>query len=323
MKKYNVGILGCASIAKRFMIPAMKKAASIRDIYIASRNREVALNIASQFGINEERTYQSLIDNHDIDIIYIPLPTGLHKEWIAKALNMNKHVISEKSLTESFTDTLSVVNLAREKGLLVIENFMFTHHSQHAHIKDLIDAGEIGEIRSFRSSFGFPPFKDDENIRYNKELGGGALLDAGGYTVKAAQLILGLDLEVLGSHLYMDSIRGIDLWGSTFLKSKSKDVSAQLSFGFDHFYQCNYEVWGTIGKIIVHRSFTAGPDIMPQITIEKQNLRVDKILSSDNHFIKILDNFTELIANKHFYASKYDELLNQSRLLTEIKNHAQ
>ena len=153
MKKYNVGILGCANIAKRFMIPAMKKAASIRDIYIASRNREVALNIASQFGINEERTYQSLIDNHDIDIIYIPLPTGLHKEWIAKALNMNKHVVSEKSLTESFTDTLSVVNLAREKGLLVIENFMFTHHSQHAHIKDLIDAGEIGEIRSFRSSF--------------------------------------------------------------------------------------------------------------------------------------------------------------------------
>ena len=113
----------------------------------------------------------------------------------------------------------------------------------------------------------------------------------------------------------------VDLWGSALLKSKSKNVTAQLSFGFDNYYQCNYEIWGSKGKIVFHRSFTAGRGFGPKVTIEKQGVITEQTLKADNHFAKILQNFAKSIHSRE-YQLKYNELLNQSRLLTEIRNHA-
>lgn len=319
MSKIKIGVLGCANIAQRTMIPTIINNKNFELIAIASRDAEKAEKLAKQFGIPHTDTYEGLTKRNDIDALYIPLPIALHKEWMLKGLENQKHILCEKSLTSHYSDTIEVIAFARSRQLLVMENFMFTYHSQHKYIKELVASGEIGEIRCFRSSFGFPPFKDSTNIRYQAALGGGALLDAGAYTVKAAQLFFGHRLKVATANLYIDQTRNIDLWGSASLQNE-ESIGIQLSFGFDNFYQCNYELWGSKGKIIAHRSFTAGPGYSPLVSIEHQGKKVELHLPSDNHFANILDAFSNAIDIGTF-EEYYAELSNQSRLLTEILNY--
>lgn len=321
MKKLKIGVLGCANIAKRSVIPAIKSMEQFELVAVASRTLSKAKDFATHFDCMPIEGYENLLNEKEIDAVYVPLPTGMHFEWILKSLEANKHVLCEKSLVEKYSEAEKIVEVAKDRNLLVAENFMFPFHAQQQYVKTLLTDGEIGELRSFRSSFGFPPFPDKNNIRYQKELGGGALLDAGAYPTKAAQMILGNELTVVGAHLNIDKNLDVDLWGSAMLINEQLNITAQLSFGFDNFYQCNYELWGSKGKITVHRSFTAGPGFSPTITIEKQNISTTQTLKADNHFIKLLENFYNTI-NEGIFTSNYAEVLNQSNLLTQIKYHA-
>jgi len=211
-----------------------------------------------------------------------------------------------------------MVDMARQKGLLIMENFMFLYHKQHQFVKDLIVNGEIGEIRCFRSSFGFPPLNED-NFRYNFALGGGSLMDAAAYTVRASQLFLGNDIWVDGATLNNMNTE-VDLYGGAFLKSDS-GMFAELAFGFDNFYQCNYEIWGSKGKIIAKRAFTPGENFSPIITVEKRGELLEYKVDAENHFVNILTEFKRCVLRNEV-ETKYEEILNQSRLLQELKDKA-
>ena len=197
-----------------------------------------------------------------------------------------------------------------------MENFMFIYHKQHQFVKDLIYKGEIGEIRCFRSSFGFPPL-DGDNFRYNLALGGGSLMDAAAYTVRASQLFLGNDIWVEGATLNNMNTE-VDLFGGAYLKSKN-GMFAEVAFGFDNFYQCNYEIWGSKGKIIAQRAFTPGENFTPTITVEKQGESFDHKIEAENHFVNILTEFKRCVF-KDEVEPKYEEILNQSRLLQGLKD---
>ncbi|MEI8285620.1 MAG: Gfo/Idh/MocA family oxidoreductase, partial [bacterium] len=180
----NIGILGCANIAVRAIMPELHRHTGFHLVAIASRSREKALPLAALYGC-QVTTYEQLVSHPDIAAIYIPLPNALHLEWVARCLAAGKHVLCEKSLGCTLAEVEAMTALARDKRLLVMENFQFRFHSQHAYVKSVVASGFLGEIRCFRSSFGFPPFSDGiANIRYQQDLGGGALLDAGAYTVK-------------------------------------------------------------------------------------------------------------------------------------------
>ena len=196
---------------------------------------------------------------------------------------------------------------------------MFRYHSQHDYTWQLLNDERIGEIRLFRSQFGFPPL-DKDNFRYDRVLGGGALLDAGAYTVKASQWFLGQGLDVLNSVLYVDPATGADVLGNATLLSK-KGIVAQLAFGFDNFYQCNYEFWGSKGKLLAERAFTPKPTEQPKIFFERQGETETHTANPDNHFTGILRAFHQAIMEKNNQPF-LDELLDQSRVLTEIKKRA-
>ena len=316
MSKLKIGVLGCANIAQRSVIPAFIEIAGFELVAVASRTITKAQDFAAEFKCEAIEGYQNLIDREDIDAIYMPLPTGLHEEWVLKALEAGKHVHIEKSLAMTYESAKKMVDLAREKNLLIMENFMFLYHQQHEFVKQQIEQGVIGEIRCFRSSFGFPPL-DSTNFRYNKELGGGALLDAAAYTVRVSQLFLGNDVWVEAAnlnHLNTD----VDLFGGAYIKSINGQF-AEVAFGFDNFYQCNYEIWGSKGKIIAQRAFTPAKDFKPIITVEQQGEIVNHEIPAENHFINILNEFKRCITEGDF-ESKYEEILNQSRLLQELKN---
>jgi len=316
MSKLKIGVLGCANIAKRSVVPAIKSIAEYDLVAIASRTQEKAAEFAVEFNCEAVEGYQNLLDRNDIDVIYMPLPTGLHEEWVLKALEAGKHILIEKSLAMDYESAKRMVDLARERGLLIMENFMFLYHKQHNFVKELIDKGEVGELRCFRSSFGFPPL-DGDNFRYSAALGGGSLLDAAAYTVRASQLFLGNDIWVEGATLNNMNTE-VDLFGGAYLKSES-GMFAEVAFGFDNFYQCNYEIWGSKGRIIAQRAFTPGENFTTTITLEKQGESFDYKIDAENHFVNILNEFKRCIFENEV-ETKYEEVLNQSRLLQELRD---
>ncbi len=316
MPKVKIGVLGCANIATRSVIPAIKSIDGFELVAVASRTKAKAEQVALRFNTEAVEGYQTLLEREDINAVYVPLPTGLHDEWLNKALDAGKHILAEKSLAENYLSCQKLVEKASEKGLLLMEDFMFRYHSQHAFVQSLIDAGEIGEIRLFRSSFGFPPFPPG-NFRYDKTLGGGALLDAAAYTIKATQLFLGSDVEVKAATLYIAPTLQVDLYGSAFLVNKN-GIASEVAWGFDNFYQCNYEIWGSKGKITAERAFTPPPDMKPKIVLEHAEKRIEFLAPNDNHFVNILKEFHRAIVERDI-KTHLEETLNQSRLLEDVR----
>jgi dTDP-3,4-didehydro-2,6-dideoxy-alpha-D-glucose 3-reductase len=312
--------MGCADVAWRVMFPAMAESESVRGVAVASRDPGKAARFAERFSCSAVVGYEVLLERDDVEAVYIPLPTGLHKEWVTRALTAGKHVLAEKSLTMDYQSAQSMCGLAEERGVLLMENFMFPHHAQHQQVNDLISSGSIGEIRMLRSTFGFPPLPAD-NFRYSRQLGGGALLDAGAYVVKASTLFLGSDLSLLGAHLKMDSRSGVEVRGSAMLKNGLGQV-AQIAFGFDHYYQCRYELLGTAGRLVVERAFTAPPHLRPTIRLQQQGHEQTFAARADNQAANMLSYFAATIAAKGDFAEHRREILEQARLLDMVRKEA-
>lgn len=319
----NIGVLGCANIALRSVLPAIHELPEkYRLAGIASRSSDTANENAKRFNTSPFVGYQSLLEIEELDAVYIPLPNALHTEWVENALQRGLHVLVEKSLACSYSEVQHVNNIASERTLVLVENFQFRFHRQLDVIRSLVQNGEIGNIRCLRSSFGFPLFPDKNNIRYIKELGGGALLDAGAYPIKIAQIFLGNEISVQASSMSFDSEKGIDMWGGGFLKEIDGDLFVQTAFGFDNFYQCNFEIWGSRATLSANRVFTSPPGHEAEIIIESDDgKRIIKI-TPDNHFKNMLLHFHTLILNPELANTEYSQNVNQARLIAEFREKA-
>ena len=319
--KINIGVLGCADIAERLMIPSIVGLNQYFNLVgIASRNKDKAIKFAENFNTKAYDGYDELLNDPLLDAVYIPLPNALHTEWIEKALCSEVHVIVEKSLGCDYDEVLKINELAKSRSLVLLENFQFRFHSQLAFIKNMLEEGIIGELRCMRSSFGFPPFPDENNIRYKKELGGGALLDVGAYPLKLSQIILGYDLEIKASTLVYDKGKGVDIWGGAFLKQTNGVLFSEIAFGFDNYYQCNIELWGSKGKIYSNRIFTAPIGYEPVIELETAVGKETIKIPADQHFRNILIHFYDLIISKNGLENEYLQNINQAKLIAELKN---
>ena len=321
-RKINIGVLGCAAIAKRSLIPAILSSSDHFKLSgIGSRDLQKAGEWANQFG-TIAYAYDSLLDDDSIEAVYIPLPNSLHAEWIEKALKKGKHVLVEKSLATCLPDAIRLNELASSRKLVLLENFQFRFHRQLGEIRNILASGAIGDLRCVRSSFGFPPFPDPGNIRYQKELGGGALLDAGAYPLKIAQLFLGSNLTVTAAKLTFDQARGVDIWGGGFVAQRDGALFAEVAFGFDHFYQCNVEFWGSTGKLTATRIFTAPPGFEPTLLLESAKDTSTIKIPADDHFSNVLLHFHSLVSDPCHAAEEYDHNINQARLIEEFKNRS-
>lgn len=190
--KINIrwGILGTANIALESVIPAMLNSEFCSLTSIASRNLNKAKNIAEQFQIpNFYGSYQELLDDKDIEAVYIPLPNHLHVPWAIKALKAGKHVLIEKPIALSSIEALKLLEEAKNHpGLKIMEAFMYKFHPQWIKVKKMINSGEIGKLKTIQSSFSF--FDDNpKSIVNNKEYGGGSLMDIGCYPISVSRFL--------------------------------------------------------------------------------------------------------------------------------------
>ncbi|MFI8380434.1 Gfo/Idh/MocA family protein [Leeuwenhoekiella sp. NPDC079379] len=318
MAKIKIGIMGCAAIARRSVIPAIKEMSNKFELVcVASRNEGKANDFAKEFNCNAIVGYDKLLEEQ-LDAIYMPLPTGMHDEWVEKAQNKGLHIYAEKSIALDNAGAQKMVARAKSKELALMEGYMFQYHPQHAMVKDLLNNNEIGELRCFRGSFGFPPLAEG-NFRYDSQIGGGVLHDAAGYPLRAAYYILGNDLEVVGSSLFFDVNTNSETFGSAFLKGIN-GIGAQIAFGFDNYYQCNYEIWGSKGKISLDRAYTPGANFSPKIILEKSGESIREInVTPCDHFKKAFEVFYDSIFNKEIREKNYTDILIQSTSLQKIK----
>ncbi|MER6165449.1 Gfo/Idh/MocA family protein [Streptomyces violaceorubidus] len=314
----RMGVLGCADIAVRRILPALAEHRSVRLVALASRDGARAECLARRFGCAAVTGYQALLDRDDVDAVYVPLPPGMHHEWVARALTAGKHVLVEKPLSTTYAQSAELVETAARLDLALTENFMFLHHSQHAAVRGML--GEIGELRVFSSSFGVPP-PDPASFRHSVSLGGGALLDVGVYPLRAAQLHLDGELDVLGACLRVDERTGVDVAGSVLL-STATGVTAQLDFGFQHSYRSTYALWGSRGRLSVPRAFTPPREHRPVVRIEQQDRLTELTLPADHQVGNALDAFAKAALSGTDRPGLRDALLRQALLVEQVRKAA-
>ncbi|MFD9099136.1 Gfo/Idh/MocA family protein [Streptomyces collinus] len=264
----RIGVLGCADIARRRMLPAFAAADGIEITAVASRDAARAADVAARYGCRPVTGYAPLLTLDDVDAVYIPLPAALHATWTRAALLAGKHVLAEKPLTCDPARTRALLALAAQRSLALMENVMFVHHPQHQAVRTLLAEGAIGELRSFSAAFAVPRLPAGD-IRHSPELGGGALFDIGVYPVRAAVHFLGEQLHPLAATLHTPPSSAVDTAGAALLRDEH-GVSAQLTFGMDHAYRSAYELWGSQGRITLNRAFTPPPGHRPVIHLERR-----------------------------------------------------
>ncbi|GAA2531481.1 Gfo/Idh/MocA family oxidoreductase [Pilimelia columellifera] len=314
------GIMGCADIARRKMLPALTSEASTVVTAVASRDIAKATEVTGQFGGVAVQGYDDLLRRTDVDAVYIPLPAALHAEWIARALRSGKHVLAEKPLTTDFAQARELFELARQRNLVLFENFMFLQHSQHAAVARMVAEGAIGELRGFVSTFTVPP-KPPGDIRYQPEIGGGALDDIGVYPVRAALHFLPGEIRVAGAVLRRGADTGAVVAGSVLLHAPD-GVFAQLQFGMEHSYRCSYSLVGSTGRLLLDRAFTPPVGVSPVVRLERQDHREEITLPPDDQFRNVVRLFSSAVAAGDLLPELSAASLRHAEIVAAVKEHA-
>src|SRR5690349_15736839 len=183
MDAIRIGVLGAARIAPAAAIKPARATADAEVVAIAARDRARAEKFATKHGVPQVfDDYAALIASPDVDAIYNPLPNGLHAEWTNAALEAGKHVLCEKPLTSNAEEARECAAVAERTGLVLMEAFHWRYHPLAQRLVDIVQSGEIGTLQHVDSALCFPlPLFSD--IRYQYALGGGAMMDAGCYTI--------------------------------------------------------------------------------------------------------------------------------------------
>lgn len=313
----RVGVLGCAEIARRRMMPALAASGGTELVAVAARDAHRARETAREHGCVAAHGYEALLADASVRAVYVPLPVALHGEWVEAALRAGKHVLAEKPLTTDPGRTAGLFALARARGLALMENVMFVHHTQHAAVDALITDGAIGELRSFRAEFSVPR-RPEGDIRHRPELGGGALWDTGVYPVRAALRFLGETLEVSGASLLDDAAHGVDIGGGALLRTP-RGVTAHLAFGLDHAYRSVYELTGSQGRITLEHAFTPPADHRPTLRLERASGVEERVLEPYDQVAAAVSAFA---AAARTGTAPADASLHQARLLESIRTAA-
>jgi predicted dehydrogenase len=290
----RLGVLGCADIAWRRTLPAIAAAPSVRLAAVASRAPDKADAFAARFGCAAVYGYDRLLDRDDVDAVYVPLPVGLRRDWVGRALRTGRHVLAEKPLTTTRDHAAELVALAARRGVVLMENFTFPHHAQHARVRELIADGAVGRVRAFMSEFGVPE-RDPGDIRVDPALGGGALLDVGVYPLRIAQYFFGDALRVRGAVLHRDPATGVDVGGGVLLDTGAGAV-VQLGFGFGLHYRNTYTHWGSDGSLRLDRAFTPPEDLRPVVHVQRQDGTAEAVeCAADHQFRNTLEAFAAAV----------------------------
>jgi predicted dehydrogenase/aryl-alcohol dehydrogenase-like predicted oxidoreductase len=250
MTQLRWGLLAAGNIAKAFA-KGLSQTETGTAAAVASRSLDKSKAFAEEFNIPKAYgSYEELLADPEIDAVYIATPHPMHAEWAIKAADAGKHILCEKPMTMSWADTMTVMEAARRNDVFIMEAYMYRCTPQTAKLVELISSGAIGEVRMIDATFAFKCGWNPDGRLLNAELGGGGILDVGGYTMSMSRLIAGTalgkevaePLQVLGAGHVGET--GVDEWAAATLLFEG-DIVARIATGV----QC-----GQDNKVIIHGS---------------------------------------------------------------------
>jgi len=275
------GIIGLGNIAFEFA-KAFYNADNAELIAVASKSNEKLIKFKENFRLNNENlydNYEKILDNDDIDIYYVALPNSLHFEWVMKLIEKKKNILVEKPAFVSIKETEKIFNNKNFKNIFFGEGFMYRYHPQILETVKIIEAGKIGKLIKMETNFGvnlvykknflgfkIKKFNKDKRI-FNKQMGGGVILDHGCYTTSMSLLIAS---QIKGLDIYNFRVEDI----KTDYLENDVDVSSRAKINFDNKFVSyvtasftenlgkKTSILGDSGKIILENSWNSNQNIM-------------------------------------------------------------
>ncbi len=319
MKKLRWGILGVAHINSR-LLPAFAKAANAELTAIASRTAERAREAARAAGIPKAHGgYEALLDDPDIDAVYIPLPNTLHGEWTRKAADRGKHVLCEKPLAPTADEAAAVVAHCRARGVCLMDGFMWPHHPRTRRLRQFLDASGIGAVRRVSGAFTFrlEP-RDPSNIRLQPAMAGGSLLDVGCYPVYGIRWAFGAEpVQVYAAATYE---HGVDVEMNGILWFADGRM-ATLDTGFTHPLRLWLEITGTKGVVTIHDMWLPSPRATFRIDREGQPPETITVESADQ-IVHMLEHFGRAVLDGQPIHPAPEEAVRTLRVLDALAESA-
>nr|WP_106780776.1 Gfo/Idh/MocA family oxidoreductase [Lysinibacillus timonensis] len=316
----NWGILGASNIAYEQFLPAINKVEKANLKAVASRSSKKV----SRFGIEHVyESYEALLQDPSIGVVYIPLPNALHAQYVQLAIEHGKHVLVEKPATISLNEMQEIALKVDESNLVVLEAFMYQYHIQHQKMKELLP--QVGEIREIKAHFSWL-LEDEDDIRLNEQLGGGALYDVGCYCMHVITQMVGYKPQRILMTSPQDD--GVDETSHVVMYDENNTLASftcSMRMPFENYYT----IYGNKGILRVEHSFR--PDVSPDrkgiVTLLDQNERIlEQHHLYDESYVKQIEYMEKCIAqeassNEMLQSSlemaKYIELAYRSRKLGE------
>lgn len=270
----RIGVLGAAVIAPPALVRPAKKTEGVEVAAIAAREPARARAFAGRHGIpTVHDSYAELLADPSIDAVYVPLPNGLHARWVLAAIEAGKHVLCEKPLTSNAEQAVEVADAAENSDRVVMEAFHYRYHPSTERMLDIVHNGELGRVRRIETSMCIP-MPRFSNIRYDFDLAGGALMDAGCYAVHCLRQLAGaepvvtsatavpfrrdprIDRAIRATFRLSGDATGqlhASLWSSTLLRIRARVVGERGTMTADNFVVPMLPLSGITVKVNGHR----------------------------------------------------------------------
>jgi predicted dehydrogenase len=291
--KLRWGILSTANIARAAVIPAIRASSNGDVRAVASRSLERAYAFASDLGIPQSYgSYEALLAADDVDAVYIGLPNSLHCEWTVKAAEAGKHVLCEKPLGATSVECDEMDRAARNRGVVLMEAFMYRFHPRTEKVVKLVGDGVIGPLRAIQSTFTFRLRRSDD-IRLQKDLAGGALMDVGCYCVNLSRTLAAAEpVEVQAFAIWASS--GVDSQMAGTLRFES-GLLAQFDCALTLERRESYQAVGPDGHLSVGSAFLPG---VGEATIEEHHGRAGRsihVLPGADEYQLMVEHFADSV----------------------------
>ncbi len=258
------GVLSTANIGRNRVIPAIQQSQNGRVTAVASRTMEKARAFADETGIpTAYGSYEELIASPEIDAIYIPVPNSEHAQWSFRCAEAGKPTLCEKPLASNALEAQRMVDAFKARGVLFAEAFMYRFHPQTVRVKQMIADGMIGELRVMQAAFNFVA-RHENDIRLNKALVGGSLMDVGCYCINMMRLMSGSEPSEVHALARIGATSQVDESLSAVMKFPNEVLGhfdSSLRTSFAH----TYEIRGTRGRISVEQGFVMPKDAETKI----------------------------------------------------------
>lgn len=316
-KKIQWGILGAATIAREDVIPAMLKSKYCRVMAIASRNKKKAYATAKEFHIPKYyEGYQELLNDSEIEAVYIPLPNHLHVEWAKKALMAGKHVLVEKPIALSSEEAMGLLETAKEyPELKVAEAFMYKYHPQWIKVKQMVDGGKIGILKTIQSSFSY--FEDDaDHIVNNKQFGGGSLMDIGCYSISISRLLFGSEPKSVLANIEYHPEFKVDILATGILEFDEGSSSFFCATQLVDNQQV--EIFGTEGSIKFELPFNPPNDKPSKIWLTKNEVTTEIEFEICNQYTLQADVFSLAILENNKTPVHLEDAINNMVVIEKL-----